>query len=292
MSLRAKGTPCKGPRGPPAAISASASLAWRRARSNVRVMKARVWPSYCSTRWISASTSSTGESFRAAIRLPSSAIERSCRSLPMESSPPAWTVSLSLRADPAPAAVHGQGHAAPKTMKCSPHAEPPTFFKAWPAAGRPPGSSSAEREAEEGVLGVIEEMHAARVVEGARVVLEALGETTVGRRGSRRASARMLRHEVVSLLASRDVVARGGETLHALTEYPHHEEGVVADVPPEGQLLLGLEIRGVLTPRRLRLEEHIHDRLEPGHRASGRVELIGAREPGEQIGEVAGHGIA
>ncbi|PYN10630.1 MAG: proline dehydrogenase, partial [Candidatus Rokuibacteriota bacterium] len=101
--------------------------------------------------------------------------------------------------------------------------------------GRPPGSSSAEREAEEGVLGVIEEMHAARVVEGARVVLEALGETTVGRRGSRRASSRVLRHEVVSLLAARDVVARRGETLHALTEHPHHEEGVVADVPPEPQ---------------------------------------------------------
>src|SRR6266478_3692710 len=265
MSLRAKGTPCKGPRGPPAAISASASFAWRRARSNVRVMKARVWPSYCSTRWISASTSSTGESFRAVIRLPSSAIERSCRSLPMDSSLPCL-----------------DGLAFTPRRSCT-----DSRARSRPCGAQDDEVPSAEREAEEGVLGVIEEMHAARVVEGARVVLEALGETTVGRHGSRRASARVLRHEVVSLFAARDVVARGGETLHALTEHPHHEEGVVADVPPDGQLLLGLEIRGVLTPRRLRLEEHIHDRLEPGHRASGRVELIRAREPGEQVGEVA-----
>src|SRR5712691_2923775 len=90
---------------------------------------------------------------------------------------------------------------------------------------------SSEREPEEGMLGVLEEMHAARVVEGARVVLEALGETTVGRRGRGGAGARVLRHEAVGLLAARDVVPRGGETLHALAEYPHHEEGVVADVP-------------------------------------------------------------
>ena len=60
--------PCSGPRDRPAAISASACRACRRARSNVGVMKARVWASYCSTRWISASTSSTGDSLRAAIR--------------------------------------------------------------------------------------------------------------------------------------------------------------------------------------------------------------------------------
>jgi len=42
--------------------------AFCRARSNVRVMKARVWISYSSTRRISVSTSSTGKSFRAAIK--------------------------------------------------------------------------------------------------------------------------------------------------------------------------------------------------------------------------------
>src|SRR4030095_4105414 len=51
-----------------APVSPSAVLACRRARSKVRVMKACVCSSYCSTRAISASTSSTGESFRAASR--------------------------------------------------------------------------------------------------------------------------------------------------------------------------------------------------------------------------------
>jgi hypothetical protein len=41
----------------------------------VRVMNACVWPSYCSMRWISASTSSTGDSLRVAIRFDSSAID-------------------------------------------------------------------------------------------------------------------------------------------------------------------------------------------------------------------------
>ena len=75
--------PCSAPRYRPAAISASAALACCRARSNVRVMNACVWSSYCSTRWMSASTSSTGESFRAAIWRESSAIERSCSSVAM-----------------------------------------------------------------------------------------------------------------------------------------------------------------------------------------------------------------
>src|SRR6266852_1362371 len=83
MSLSPKGMPCSGPRDRPAASSASACRACRRARSNVGVMNARVWVSYCSMRWISASIRSTGDSFRAAIRRESSAIERSCRSAVM-----------------------------------------------------------------------------------------------------------------------------------------------------------------------------------------------------------------
>src|SRR5882672_5232983 len=212
MSLRPKGTPCNGPRGPLVAMSASACLAWRRARSKVRVMKARVWPSYCSTRWISASTSSTGESFRAAIRLPSSAIDRSCRSLPM--SPPCL-----------------DGSALTPRRSCT-------------------GYRTASRR--RGFSPVIRARSGRRDAPGAR-------------RSARGARARMLLHEAVGLLAARDVVPRGGETLHALAEYPHHEEGVVADVPADGQLLLGLEIRGVLAPHRLRVEEHVHDRLESWH---------------------------
>src|SRR5256885_635197 len=46
-------------------------------------MKARVCVSYRSTCWISASVSSTGESFRAAISPASSAIERSWSSVAM-----------------------------------------------------------------------------------------------------------------------------------------------------------------------------------------------------------------
>ena len=60
--------PCSGPRCGPPRSRPRPRRACRRARSNVGVMKARVWASYCSTRWISASTSSTGDSFRAAIR--------------------------------------------------------------------------------------------------------------------------------------------------------------------------------------------------------------------------------
>src|SRR6478752_2619364 len=80
MSFSANGMPWSGPRERPAAISLSACRAWRRARSKVRVMKAWVWPSCCSTRRISPSTRSTGERSRDAIRRASSAIERSWKS--------------------------------------------------------------------------------------------------------------------------------------------------------------------------------------------------------------------
>src|SRR5258705_2591453 len=87
MSLSPNGMPWSGPRDRPVAISASACRACRRSRSNVVVMKARVCASYCSTRWMRASSSSTGDSFRAAIRRDSSASERSWRSVVMEGSP-------------------------------------------------------------------------------------------------------------------------------------------------------------------------------------------------------------
>src|SRR5215510_4110359 len=83
MSLSANGIPCNGPRLLPAAISASAARACRRASSNVGVMNARVSPSKRSMRAISASVSSTGESLRAATSCESSAIERSCSSVVM-----------------------------------------------------------------------------------------------------------------------------------------------------------------------------------------------------------------
>src|SRR6267142_7258237 len=83
MSLSANGIPCNAPRCLPAAISAAAAFACRRARSNVGVMNARVCASYCSTRWMSASSNSTGESFRAAIRRASSVIGRSWSSVVM-----------------------------------------------------------------------------------------------------------------------------------------------------------------------------------------------------------------
>src|SRR5215831_5460122 len=99
MSLSPNGMPCSGPRCWPPAISASAFRACRRARSNVGVMKARVCASKRSTRWISASVSSTGESLRAAISPESSAIERSCRSVAMGFS--LWGPSIALTPSPA-----------------------------------------------------------------------------------------------------------------------------------------------------------------------------------------------
>src|SRR4026207_1614304 len=80
MSLSPKGMPWRCPRGRPAAISASAWRPWRRARSHVGVMNERSWPSRASARAISASASSTGDSFRAAISRDSSMSESSCRS--------------------------------------------------------------------------------------------------------------------------------------------------------------------------------------------------------------------
>src|SRR5215470_7222735 len=99
MSLSPNGIPCSGPRLWPPAISASAARAWRRARSNVGVMNACVCASKRSTRWISASVSSTGESLRAAISPESSAIERSCRSVAMGFS--LWGPSIALTPSPA-----------------------------------------------------------------------------------------------------------------------------------------------------------------------------------------------
>src|SRR5947207_116822 len=81
MSLSANGIPCNAPRCVPAAISVSAAFACRRAKSNVGVMKARVWASWSSTRRISVSTNSTGDNFRPATRRESSTIERSWSSV-------------------------------------------------------------------------------------------------------------------------------------------------------------------------------------------------------------------
>src|SRR2546423_1186299 len=81
MSLSANGIPCNAPGCVPAVISAAAAFACRRARSNVGVMNARVCASWSSTRRISVSTSSTGESLRAAMRPESLAIDRSWSSV-------------------------------------------------------------------------------------------------------------------------------------------------------------------------------------------------------------------
>src|SRR6267378_262555 len=81
MSLSANGIPCNAPRCLPAATSAAASFACRRARSNVGVMNACNCASWSSTCRISVSTSSTGESLRAAMRPESSAIDRAWSSV-------------------------------------------------------------------------------------------------------------------------------------------------------------------------------------------------------------------
>src|ERR1700730_8621066 len=99
MSLSPNGTPWSGPRDGPAEISASAWRACRRARSNVRVMKARVWVSCCSTRWISASTSSTGERRLSAICFDSAAIDRSWRSAVMGRARSEGELGLSVDVD-------------------------------------------------------------------------------------------------------------------------------------------------------------------------------------------------
>src|SRR5207247_537047 len=146
---------------------------------------------------------------------------------------------------------------------------------------------------EERVLRMVVEVDLVCVLEHGHVALEAVGEPSVERRaGAARARARavVLGDEGVGALALVDVVAGRGGLLDALREDPGHEECEVADVPSHDHLALGLEGRPVL-PDGLCLEEHVHDRLEARHREPPRVEIVGAREAREEIGEVRRGGI-
>src|SRR6266850_221719 len=107
-------------------------------------------------------------------------------------------------------------------------------------------------EAEERQHGRLVEVHAPRVVERPRVVLEALD---------------------------------------ALAEDAGHEERVVADVAAHIDLALGAKVRGGLVPCGLRFEQEIDHRLQPRGRHAGREEPLGAGEAREEIAEVGGHGL-
>src|SRR2546425_9378946 len=115
-------------------------------------------------------------------------------------------------------------------------------------------------------------------------ICEAPVERRPGAAGAR-AGPVVLGDEVIGALALVDVVAGRGGLLDALREDPRHEEREVADVPPHDHLALGLEVRRVL-PDRLRLEEHVHDGFEARRREALRVEVLGACETGEEIGEI------
>src|SRR5262245_31976068 len=101
------------------------------------------------------------------------------------------------------------------------------------ARARPPGRSS-EAELEERVRGMVDEVHAPSVVEGARVALEAVGEPPVERRrvgSGARAGPVVLPHEVIRALALADVVAGRRGALDPLTEDAGHEQREISDVP-------------------------------------------------------------
>jgi hypothetical protein len=98
----------------------------------------------------------------------------------------------------------------------------------------------------------------------------------------------VLGDEAVRAPSLGDVEAGRGHALDALAEQAGHEQRVVSDVAAHGHLALGLEGRRPLVPRRLRLEQQVHDRLEPRHRHADGKELLGAGEPREQVAQVAG----
>src|SRR4030095_2564004 len=123
-------------------------------------------------------------------------------------------------------------------------------------ARRPDRSSEAERE--EGWRGMIDEVHAPRVVEGAGVALESVGEPPVERRrvgGGARAGAVVLPTEVGRPLTLADVVASRRRALDPLAEDTGHEQREVADVAGYGHFVLRPEVLRIL-PDRLRLAEH------------------------------------
>ena len=76
MSFTVKGTPCSGPSAASPPTAASAALASARAASARTTVKALTWGCTAATRAKMASTSSTGEIWRAAIRRAASAPER------------------------------------------------------------------------------------------------------------------------------------------------------------------------------------------------------------------------
>ena len=142
------------------------------------------------------------------------------------------------------------------------------------------------------MVGRVVEMNAPGVVERARVALEALGEAPVRRGSAPARRPRVLGHEAVGPLALGDVEVGGGLAAHALGEDAHHEQRVVADVPAHVHLVLGTKLRRVDLPRGLDLQHHVDDVSEARQRERARVEVLGAREAGEQIGEVRSRRIA
>ena len=101
----------------------------------------------------------------------------------------------------------------------------------------------------------------------------------------------MLGHESIGTLAFADVVAHRGRALHALGKESRHEERVIADVPPHVDFVLGTEVRRLVLPHVLDLEEHVDDGLEARHRGATRIEVLGTREAGEHGREVFRRGI-
>ena len=74
-----------------------------------------------------------------------------------------------------------------------------------------------------------------------------------------------------------------------VAEEPEHEQGVVADVAPQRPLVLGGEARIGPVPHALDLEQGIGHRVEaPARQGVDGAEGLGAREAGQEVGEVAG----
>jgi len=135
---------------------------------------------------------------------------------------------------------------------------------------------------------MIDEVDPARVVEGSSVALELVGEPAIERRrggGGTRARTAVFGHEVVSAFALGDVVAGGRCALDTLAKDAGHEQREIADVPAHRDFVFRLEVRRIF-PDRLPLEEQIDDGLEPWHHEAAGIEVLGAREASQQVGEV------
>ena len=93
---------------------------------------------------------------------------------------------------------------------------------------------------------------------------------------------------MIGSLPLADVVGGAHPALDVLAEQPGHEQRVVTHVLPHPPLPEWVEVRCPEIPGALGLDQEARDRIEgAAGRVADRVELVRAREAGEQRGKVS-----